>query len=213
MQSPRSNARRAAAPIALVICVATAAVALAWRPGDEVRDDAVETVAIVIILGGASFWLGAMFRAPQGEARDDLDVDRARSRFLANMSHEIRTPMTSVLGMVKLMQSQPLDAKTRRYVEVIDASANALLTIVNDILDFSKLEAGKYSIAARPFSPEAAVREVVELLAARAHDKHVEVVYRVDPDVPMVAIGDEARVKQVLANLVGNAIKFTEAGE
>src|SRR5262245_38734559 len=141
------------------------------------------------------------------------EVERSKSEFLANMSHEIRTPMTSVLGMVKLMQTQPLDGKLKRYVETIDASAHALLTILNDILDFSKLEAGKYTIDAVPFQPHVVVRDVAGLLSSRAHDKRLELVGRTDPSVPNVAIGDPSRLKQVLMNLVGNAIKFTDEGE
>jgi signal transduction histidine kinase/DNA-binding response OmpR family regulator len=141
------------------------------------------------------------------------EVERSKSEFLANMSHEIRTPMTAVLGMVKLMQTQPLDGKLKRYVETIDASANALLTILNDILDFSKLEAAKFTIEAIPFQPHIVVREVAELLSSRAHDKGVELVYRTDPSMPSVAVGDPARLKQILMNLVGNAVKFTDQGE
>jgi signal transduction histidine kinase/CheY-like chemotaxis protein len=142
-----------------------------------------------------------------------LEADRLKSEFLANMSHEIRTPMNGVLGVVKLMQAQPLDNKLWRYVETIDASANALLTIINDILDFSKLEAGKYTIQAVPFQPKVVVQEVAELLAARAHDKNLELVYRTDMSIPSFAVGDPDRLKQVLTNLVGNAIKFTDKGE
>ncbi|HKY38586.1 MAG TPA: response regulator [Polyangiaceae bacterium] len=142
-----------------------------------------------------------------------LEADRLKSEFLANMSHEIRTPMNGVLGVVKLMQAQPLDNKLWRYVETIDASANALLTIINDILDFSKLEAGKYTIQDVPFQPKVVVQEVAELLAARAHDKNLELVYRTDLTIPSFAVGDPDRLKQVLTNLVGNAIKFTDTGE
>jgi signal transduction histidine kinase/CheY-like chemotaxis protein len=141
------------------------------------------------------------------------ETERAKSEFLANMSHEIRTPMTSVLGMVELMQTRPLDGKLKRYVEAIDASANALLTILDDILDFSKLEAGKYTIDAIPFQPHVVVREVAELMSGRAHEKRVELVYRTDPSLPSVAVGDPNRLKQVLMNLVGNAVKFTDEGE
>ncbi len=140
-------------------------------------------------------------------------ADRAKSEFLANMSHEIRTPMNGVLGMVKLMQTQPLQGKLSRYVQTIDASANALLTIINDILDFSKLEAGKYSIQSVRFEPKVVIQEVAELLASRAHDKNIELVYRVDPSVPRTVVGDPDRFRQILNNLVGNAIKFTDDGE
>jgi signal transduction histidine kinase/CheY-like chemotaxis protein len=142
-----------------------------------------------------------------------LAADRAKSEFLANMSHEIRTPMNGVLGMVRLMQTRPLDGKLARYVQTIDASANALLTIINDILDFSKLEAGKYEIQSVRFEPKLVIQEVSELLASRAHDKQIELIYRVDPSSPSVAVGDPDRFRQVLNNLLGNAIKFTDKGE
>lgn len=142
-----------------------------------------------------------------------LESDRLKSEFLANMSHEIRTPMNGVLGMVKLMQTLPLDNKLYRYVETIDASANALLTVINDILDFSKLEAGKYTIQSVPFQPKVVAQEVAELLASRAHDKDLELIYRTDPALPSFVIGDPDRLKQVLTNLVGNAVKFTDRGE
>ncbi len=142
-----------------------------------------------------------------------LAADRAKSEFLANMSHEIRTPMNGVLGMIKLIQTQPLDTKLSRYIQTIDASANVLLTIINDILDFSKLEAGKYSIQSVPFEPKAVIQEVAELLATRAHDKEIELIYRIDSAIPSVTIGDPDRLRQILNNLVGNAIKFTDSGE
>jgi signal transduction histidine kinase/CheY-like chemotaxis protein len=142
-----------------------------------------------------------------------LEADRLKSEFLANMSHEIRTPMNGVLGMVKLMQTQQLDGRLLRYVEAIDRSANALLTIINDILDFSKLEAGKYSVQSLSFQPKLVVQEVAELLAARAHDKNIEIVYRTDRTLPTYVVGDPDRLAQVLNNLVGNAIKFTDKGE
>jgi signal transduction histidine kinase/CheY-like chemotaxis protein len=142
-----------------------------------------------------------------------LAADRAKSEFLANMSHEIRTPMNGVLGMVRLMQTRPLDGKLARYVQTIDASANALLTIINDVLDFSKLEAGKYEIQSVRFEPKVVIQEVSELLASRAHDKQIELIYRVDPSIPSFSVGDPDRFRQVLNNLVGNAIKFTDEGE
>jgi signal transduction histidine kinase/DNA-binding response OmpR family regulator len=142
-----------------------------------------------------------------------LEADRLKSEFLANMSHEIRTPMNGVIGMVKLLQTQRLDGKLLRYVEAIDSSANALLTIINDILDFSKIEAGKYTIQCLPFQPKLIVQEVAELLAPRAHDKNVDLVYRTDRSLPMCAVGDPDRLRQVLNNLIGNAVKFTDKGE
>ncbi|HWA75285.1 MAG TPA: response regulator [Polyangiaceae bacterium] len=142
-----------------------------------------------------------------------LAADRLKSEFLANTSHEIRTPMNGVLGMIRLIQAMPLTPKLRRYVDTIDGSANALLSIINDILDFSKMEAGKYSLQSLSFEPRSVVQEVAELLASRAHDKGLELVCRTAPDFPEAVIGDPDRFRQVLNNLVGNAIKFTESGE
>jgi signal transduction histidine kinase/CheY-like chemotaxis protein/HPt (histidine-containing phosphotransfer) domain-containing protein len=142
-----------------------------------------------------------------------LEAARLKSEFLANMSHEIRTPMNGVMGMVKLMLQMPLDGKLRRYAETIDASSTALLTIINDVLDFSKMEAGKYALQVMPFDPRLVVQDVAELLATRASEKGLELVYRVAPDVPSAFVGDPDRFRQVLNNLVGNAIKFTEHGE
>jgi signal transduction histidine kinase/CheY-like chemotaxis protein/HPt (histidine-containing phosphotransfer) domain-containing protein len=142
-----------------------------------------------------------------------LEAARLKSEFLANMSHEIRTPMNGVMGMVKLMLQMPLDGKLRRYAETIDASSTALLTIINDVLDFSKMEAGKYVLQVMPFDPRLVVQDVAELLATRASEKGLELVYRVAPDVPAAFVGDPDRFRQVLNNLVGNAIKFTEHGE
>jgi signal transduction histidine kinase/CheY-like chemotaxis protein len=142
-----------------------------------------------------------------------LAADRMKSEFLANTSHEIRTPMNGVLGMVQLIQAMPLDGKLRRYVETIGASANALLTTINDILDFSKIEAGKLSIVKVPFDPANVALEVAELLASRARDKRTELVYRARPELPAIVLGDPDRFRQILNNLVGNAVKFTDGGE
>jgi signal transduction histidine kinase/DNA-binding response OmpR family regulator len=142
-----------------------------------------------------------------------LAADRLKSEFLANMSHEIRTPMNGVLGMSKLILSMPITGKLRRYVDTIDASATALLTIINDVLDFSKMEAGKYTLLTTNFEPRLVLQEVVELLANRAHDKGIELVLRMQHDLPNLLIGDPDRFRQILTNLVGNAIKFTERGE
>jgi signal transduction histidine kinase/DNA-binding response OmpR family regulator len=142
-----------------------------------------------------------------------LAAGRLKSEFLANTSHEIRTPMNGVLGMIRLIQAMPLDPKLRRYVDTIDTSANALLTIINDILDFSKMEAGKYSLQSVLFEPRLVVQEVAELLASRAHDKGIDLVCRTAPDFPEPVLGDPDRFRQILNNLVGNAIKFTDHGE
>ncbi len=142
-----------------------------------------------------------------------LEASRLKSEFLANMSHEIRTPMNGVIGMIRLILQMPLDSKIRRYAETVDVSAGALMTIINDILDFSKMEAGKYDIQTAPFEPGTILQEVAELLAGRAHAKGLELVYRKTPEVPAIVTGDPDRYRQIVSNLVGNAVKFTDVGE
>jgi signal transduction histidine kinase/CheY-like chemotaxis protein/HPt (histidine-containing phosphotransfer) domain-containing protein len=142
-----------------------------------------------------------------------LESSRLKSEFLANMSHEIRTPMNGILGVVRLAHKMPLDGKLRRYIETIDSSSSALLTIINDVLDFSKMEAGKYSLKSVVFDLRTVVQEVCELLATRAHDKGLELICRIDPQMSPLHHGDPDRLRQVVNNLLGNAIKFTEQGE
>jgi len=141
-----------------------------------------------------------------------LAAARLKSQFLANMSHEIRTPMNGIIGVLDLLHRTELSTKQQRYADIIDASARGLLTIINDVLDFSKLEAGKYVLCASDFDLRQLMQEVAELLSPRAHDKKLELITRIEPDVPQAINGDMDRVKQVLTNLVGNAIKFTEQG-
>jgi signal transduction histidine kinase/DNA-binding response OmpR family regulator len=142
-----------------------------------------------------------------------LEASRVKSEFLANMSHEIRTPMNGVMGIATLMLQMQLDGKLRRYVETINASSTALLTIINDVLDFSKLESGKYTLQSVLFEPRVVIQEVAELLASQASEKGLEIVHRIDRSVPVQLRGDPDRFRQVLHNLVGNAVKFTERGE
>jgi len=155
----------------------------------------------------------ATMRELEVKTAEALAASRLKSEFLANMSHEIRTPMNGILGVGRLMQRLSLEGKARRYVETIDSSASALLTIINDVLDFSKMEAGKYTLQEIPFDMHTVVQEVVELLAPRAHEKGLEILHRISPDVSPLVRGDPDRTRQVLNNLVGNALKFTDTGE
>jgi CheY-like chemotaxis protein/HPt (histidine-containing phosphotransfer) domain-containing protein len=140
-------------------------------------------------------------------------ASRAKSQFLANMSHEIRTPMNGVLGMTELLLGTAMSDKQRRFAESVYRSGEALLEIINDILDFSKIEAGRLELEAVDFNLRTVVEDVFELLAPRAHQKRLELASRIAPAVPTAVRGDPMRLRQVLTNLVGNAIKFTETGE
>jgi two-component system sensor histidine kinase/response regulator len=142
-----------------------------------------------------------------------LEATRVKSEFLANMSHEIRTPMNGVLGMVELLSGTGLDAKQRRYVSTLENSANGLMAVLNDILDFSKIEAGKLKIEYSPSSVRDLLEEVAELFAGRAHAKRLELTCHIEPDLPEMLELDPGRLRQVLSNLTGNAIKFTERGQ
>jgi signal transduction histidine kinase/CheY-like chemotaxis protein len=139
-------------------------------------------------------------------------ADRAKSEFLANMSHEIRTPMNGVLGMAELLAKTDLTPRQKTFTDVIVKSGNALLTIINDILDFSKINAGQLTLDPAPFRLTEAVEDVATLVSARVAEKNLELIVRVDPRLPAFVVGDAGRFRQIVTNLLGNAIKFTEKG-
>ena len=151
-------------------------------------------------------------RTLQREKERAQAAERAKSEFLANMSHEIRTPMNGVMGMAELLYLTELDSRQRIFAETIINSGEALLTIINDVLDFSKIDAGQLELHPAPFDLRTAVEDVAALIAPKVPSKDVELAVRIAPNFPATVIGDAGRLRQIVTNLVGNAVKFTEKG-
>lgn len=183
---------------------------IAWRDV-VVRTDAQDRTEIQSV--GRDVTDRAMTERALADARDQADAaNRAKSRFLAMVSHEIRTPLNGILGMSDLLLDTPLSLEQTAYVKAVKTSGDRLLSLIGEILDFSKIEAGKLDIDARPFGLVTLVEDAVELLAPRAHIKGIEIASFVDDKLPDQVIGDAARLRQVLLNLAGNGVKFTETG-
>jgi len=183
---------------------------IAWREALVLAEDEARTETQSV---GRDVTDRALAERALAGARDQADAaNRAKSRFLAMVSHEIRTPLNGILGMADLLLDTALTAEQTTYVKAVQASGDTLLSLIGEILDFSKIEAGKLDLDARPFGLAVLVEELVELMAPRAHAKGIEIAAFVDDRLAADVIGDAARLRQVLLNLAGNAVKFTETG-
>ncbi|MGB3387226.1 MAG: response regulator [Pseudaminobacter sp.] len=188
------------------------------RRGNKILSYA--SVLLITILALVGIWIfrpmEKAIRRAFAQSAESLSraeaADRAKSEFLANMSHEIRTPMNGVLGMAELLAKTELTPRQKTFTDVIVKSGNALLTIINDILDFSKIDAGQLTLDPAPFKLVEAVEDVATLVSARVAEKNLELIVRVDPRLPDHVVGDVGRFRQIITNMLGNAVKFTEKG-
>ena len=180
------------------------------------REDATNLMGLAD-QAGTALYVAQLFEEKQAVARRQEEAEAAnaaKSAFLASMSHEIRTPMNAVIGMASLLlNTPPLTAEQREYAETIRRSSDALLVIINDILDFSKIEAGRLELEAEPFDLRDCVETAVDLVKGQANEKRLDLAYVIEPDVPPTLVGDVTRVRQILVNLLNNAVKFTPQGQ
>lgn len=192
---------------------AVVAYALVMLVLDQWRTHPHDSLFFLLLLVLLPLYLYSLLRRVQ-RARDEAEqANRAKSDFLAFMTHELRTPLTGVIGMSELLKTTRLDAEQRDYIQAISNSANVLAALIGDILDLSKIDAERLKLEQAPFEPRAVVREVCGVLGGQALGEGVEMICSLAPEVPQTVVGDQLRVRQILFNLLGNAVKFTEQGQ